>query len=132
MKLLLSILLALSTLPALGLTEPPTSTDIEDLRRFIAGEEVQISIEANNRIFPPVKIAAAQQPQDLVELGKVAKELSEQVAKDGIKDDSVLKAGAILVALKANDLNFNSHPHTDAEKQALQEIENLHKTFVKK
>jgi hypothetical protein len=132
MKLLISILLALSTLPALGMTDPPTSDDIEGLRKFISNEGSEMNIEANNRIFPPMKTAAAQQPQDLVALGNVAKDLSKAVEEHGINDERVMQAGAILVALKANEENFNSHPYSEDEKKALKSIEDLHKIFIKK
>jgi hypothetical protein len=131
MKLLVSILLALLPLSASALPSTISHQDVENVRKYISGEHVDFSGDENVRVFIPIKTVAAQQPQNLLELGKIAKELSDSVAKNGGTDDDILKASAILLAFKANDRNFNTHPFSDEEKAAAKNIENLHSVFKK-
>lgn len=132
MKSLIGLLLSIFTVPALavpGYVAPMTKDDTELLRQFITGEHIEVTAEQNARIYAAVKFEAAAQPQNLIELGQNAKKIEEHVKEKGVDDDSVLKAMAILKALEANQVNFNTAPHTPEETAALANIEALHKTF---
>lgn len=131
MKALFSLLLLIFVSQAFALTDPMTDDDFEQLRKFVALEELTMSQEQNDRIYPVVKLAASQQPMDLVELGSTAKKLSEKIAKDGIDNDAILKSAAILKMKEASEAKFLISDRSADEAKALENIEALHKSLKK-
>lgn len=132
MKTLL-LILAVSSIYAFALVDPMDKSDTEALKKIVAGQDVQLNSDQNTRIYTAVKTAAAAQPQDLLELGKNAQKIADQIAKEEkVDDNSVLQCMAIFKTLEANQVNFSLRPHTDEEKEALKKIDALHEIIKSK